>query len=83
VLLTFKQAHFNVFSSTKSGQPWGTFATHTGSELAGPYYHKPVISSPLSASKVSSNNTSNVRDTVLIARLRFKPDRDILEPTSL
>ncbi|KAJ7838687.1 hypothetical protein B0H13DRAFT_2239665 [Mycena leptocephala] len=68
------QAHFNVFSSTKSGQPWGTFTTHTGSELAGPYYHEPVISNPLSASKVSSNNTSNVWDTVLIARLRFKPD---------
>lgn len=81
MLFTLKQAHFNVFSSTKSGQPWGTFTTHTGSELAGPYYHEPVISNPLSASKVSSNNTSNVWDTVLIARLRFKPD--ILEPTSL
>ncbi|KAJ7496034.1 hypothetical protein B0H11DRAFT_2001603 [Mycena galericulata] len=75
------QAHFNVFSSTKSGQPWGTFTTDTGSELAGPYYHEPLVSNPLSASKVSSNSTSNVWDTVLIARLRFKPD--VLEPTSL
>ncbi|KAJ7747345.1 hypothetical protein B0H16DRAFT_1675699 [Mycena metata] len=75
------QAHFNVFSSTKSGQPWGTFTTDTGSELAGPYYHEPVVSNPLSASKVSTNSTSHVWDTVLIARLRFKPD--VLEPTSL
>ncbi|KAJ6587171.1 hypothetical protein DFH09DRAFT_1308232 [Mycena vulgaris] len=75
------QAHFNVFSSTKSGQPWGTFTTDTGSELAGPYYHEPAVSNPLSASKVSSNSTGNVWDTVLIARLRFKPD--VLEPTSL
>ncbi|KAJ6500147.1 hypothetical protein C8R47DRAFT_284025 [Mycena vitilis] len=75
------QAHFNVFSSTKSGHPWGTFTTDTGSELAGPCYHEPVISNPLSASKVSSNSTSNIWDTVLVARLRFKPD--VLEPTSL
>ncbi|KAF7376375.1 Protein kinase domain-containing protein [Mycena sanguinolenta] len=75
------QAHFNVFSSTKSGQPWGTFTTDTGSELSGPNYHEPSVSSPLSASKVSTNSTNNVWDTVLIARLRFKPD--VLEPTSL
>ncbi|KAJ7091133.1 hypothetical protein C8R44DRAFT_412775 [Mycena epipterygia] len=75
------QAHFNVFSSTKSSQPWGTFTTDTGSELAGPCYHEPVVSNPLSASKISSNSTGNVWDTVLIARLRFKPD--VLEPTSL
>ncbi|KAJ7188007.1 hypothetical protein C8R46DRAFT_1205222 [Mycena filopes] len=75
------QAHFNVFSSTKAGQPWGTFTTDTGSELAGPYYHEPVVSNPLSASKVSTNSASHVWDTVLIARLRFKPD--VLEPTSL
>ncbi|KAJ6625893.1 hypothetical protein B0H10DRAFT_1942375 [Mycena sp. CBHHK59/15] len=75
------QAHFNVFSSTKSNQPWGTFTTDIGSELAGPYYHEPVVSNPLSASKVSSNGTGNIWDTVLIARLRFKPD--VLEPTSL
>ncbi|KAJ7217776.1 hypothetical protein GGX14DRAFT_550000 [Mycena pura] len=75
------QAHFNVFSSTKSGQPWGTFTTDTGSELAGPYYHEPVAGNPQSASKVSTNSTTNVWDTVSIARLRFKPD--VLEPTSL
>ncbi|KAJ7079089.1 hypothetical protein B0H15DRAFT_520827 [Mycena belliarum] len=75
------QAHFNVFSSTKSGHPWGTFTTDTGSELAGPCYHEPAVSNPLSASKVSFNSTDNVWDTVLIARLRFKPD--VLEPTSL
>ncbi|KAJ7772628.1 hypothetical protein DFH07DRAFT_167310 [Mycena maculata] len=76
------QAHFNVFSSTKSGQPWGTFTTDTGS-LGGPCYHEPLVSSPFdSASKASTNSTvaNNAWDTVLVARLRFKPD--VLEPTS-
>ncbi|KAJ7647115.1 hypothetical protein FB45DRAFT_1099808 [Roridomyces roridus] len=75
------QAHFNVFSSTKSGQPWGTFTTDTGSELAGPYYHEPSVGNPLSASKVSSSSGGSVWDTVLVARLRFKPD--VTEPTSV
>ncbi|KAJ7072080.1 hypothetical protein C8F01DRAFT_1361505 [Mycena amicta] len=78
------QAHFNVFSSVKSGQPWGTFTTDTGSELGGPSYHEPVIGTPQSASKVSANSTapsSNVWDTILVARLRFKPDA--LDPTSV
>ncbi|KAF7321723.1 Protein kinase domain-containing protein [Mycena kentingensis (nom. inval.)] len=76
------QAHFNVFSSTKTGQPWGAFTTDTSSQ-GGPSYHEPVIGNPQSASKVSStrSSTNNVWDTVLLARLRFKPD--VLEPTSL
>jgi hypothetical protein len=72
------QAHFNVFSSPKSHQPWGTFTTDT--ELGGPSYHEPVPGSPVSASKISSQG-SYPWNTVLVARLRFKPD--ILEPTSL
>lgn len=46
---------------------------------SGPSYHEPVHGEPLSASKVS--NSGEGPDTVLIARLRFKPD--VLEPTSL
>ena len=76
------QAHFNVFSSAKSGQPWGMFTTDTEfSELGGPDYHEEVPGNPLSASKVSRVGGSSKWDTVLLARLRFKPD--ILEPTSL
>ncbi|KAK7005721.1 kinase domain-containing protein [Favolaschia claudopus] len=77
------QAHFNVFSSAKASQPWGTYTTDTGSELAGPCYHEPSVCSPLSASKISTSNSTNSNDwdTVLVARLRFKPD--VLEPTSL
>ncbi|KAF7306038.1 Protein kinase domain-containing protein [Mycena chlorophos] len=80
------QAHFNVFSSYKAGQTWGTFTTDTGSELGGPTYHEPVVGNPQSASKVSMNapgtsGSSHLWDTVLVARLRFKPD--VLDPTSL
>ncbi|KAJ6577758.1 hypothetical protein B0H19DRAFT_568412 [Mycena capillaripes] len=73
------QAHFNVYSSPKGGNPWGTFTTDTESEQGGPSYHEPIHGNPLSASKVS--RTGGPWDTVLIARLRFKPD--VLEPTSL
>ncbi|KAE9407480.1 hypothetical protein BT96DRAFT_933245 [Gymnopus androsaceus JB14] len=76
------QAHFNVFSSSKSHQPWGRFTTDTDTpfELGGPSYHEPVSGSPLSASKISPQG-NYPWNTVLLARLRFKPD--VLEPTSL
>ncbi|KAJ6627483.1 hypothetical protein B0H10DRAFT_2161143 [Mycena sp. CBHHK59/15] len=73
------QAHFNVFSSPKTGQPWGAFTTDTEPEQGGPSYHEPIHGTPLSASKVS--HSGGQWDTVLVARLRFKPD--VLEPTSL
>lgn len=75
------QAHFNVYSGPKAGQAWGTFTTDTEvpSDVGGPSYHEPAPSHPLSASKVSTNGGG--WDTVLVARLRFKPD--VLEPTSL
>ncbi|CAK5265672.1 unnamed protein product [Mycena citricolor] len=76
------QAHFNIFSSLKCGHAWGTFTTDNGLEIAGPSYHEPVVGHPLSASKVSFHDTSNSTwDTLLVARLRFKPD--VAEPTSL
>ncbi|KAJ7367714.1 hypothetical protein DFH08DRAFT_4178 [Mycena albidolilacea] len=73
------QAHFNVYSSPKSGQPWGTFTTDAEPEQGGPSYHEPIYGSPLSSSKVSV--AGGPWDTILMARLRFKPD--VLEPTSL
>jgi hypothetical protein len=77
------QAHFNVFSSPKVGKKWGTFTTDTEfpSDLGGPSYHEEVPGNPLSASNVSVVRDPARWDTVLIARLRFKPD--VLEPTSL
>ncbi|KAJ6553853.1 hypothetical protein B0H10DRAFT_2169714 [Mycena sp. CBHHK59/15] len=73
------QAHFNVFSSPKASQPWGTFTTDAEPEQGGPSYHEPIHGTPLSASKVSASGGQ--WDTVLVARLRFKPD--VLDPTSL
>ncbi|KAF8060214.1 hypothetical protein FPV67DRAFT_1513824 [Lyophyllum atratum] len=75
------QAHFNVFSSPRTGQPWGTFTTDTEvpPELGGPSYDEPIPDNTLSTCKAS--NTGGPWDTVLVARLRFKPD--VLEPTSL
>ncbi|KAG6855823.1 hypothetical protein H0H87_010489 [Tephrocybe sp. NHM501043] len=77
------QAHFNVFSSPRNGQPWGTFTTDTEvpPELGGPSYDEPRPGHALSASKVAKTGNRRNWDTVLIARLRFKPDA--LEATSL
>lgn len=77
------QVNFNVFSSAKPGQTWGEFSTTTESSMTipGPIYNEPVPI-PLSESKVSVvKRTTEPWDTVLIARLRFPPDKDI--PTSL
>ncbi|KAF7289995.1 Protein kinase domain-containing protein [Mycena chlorophos] len=77
------QAHFNVYSAPKNSQPWGTFTTDaepaSSGPGVGPSYHEPIHGTPLSASKVSK--TGGAWETVLVARLRFKPD--VLEPTSL
>ncbi|KAG7443780.1 uncharacterized protein BT62DRAFT_995815 [Guyanagaster necrorhizus] len=71
------QAYFNVLPP-RNGQPWGVIKTdnEVPSEL-GPSYHEDLPF--VSASKVSRNGSRDV--TILIARLRFKPD--VLEPTSL
>ncbi|KAJ7276508.1 hypothetical protein B0H12DRAFT_1227628 [Mycena haematopus] len=73
------QVHFNIYSSPKTNQPWGTFTTDAEPEQGGPSYHEPISGNAHSASKVSL--TGGSWDTVLVARLRFKPD--VLEPTSL
>jgi hypothetical protein len=76
------QVHFNVFSSPKVGQAWGMFTTDTDhAHVEGPHYEEDVPGQLLSASKVSLVGGSSKWDTVLLARLRFKPD--VPEPTSL
>lgn len=72
-------AHFNAFASPKNGRPWGIFTTDSEYEGAGPSIDAPAESSRQSASKVSTHG--GPWDTVLVARLRFKPDGT--EPTTL
>ena len=74
------QVHFNVFSSPKNGRPWGIFTTDSDYEGAGPSIDIPDESSCQSASKVSSVR-GGPWNTVLVSRLRFKPDG--VEPTTL
>lgn len=76
------QAHFNAYQSPRVGQPWGYFTTDTGQgpEAVGPTYGEVSTQHPKSASNVSSAGNTGPWDTVLIAKLRFKPDA--AEPTS-
>jgi hypothetical protein len=75
------QAHFSVYATPKNGKPWGAFTIdrEVPREL-GPSYDEdePSDTSLVQDSKVS--NHGGLWDTVLLARLRFKPD--VLEPTS-
>ncbi|KAF4568598.1 hypothetical protein EYR40_009997 [Pleurotus pulmonarius] len=76
-------AHFNVFGAQRVRQPWGTFTTD--SELpqdGGPLYHESDEDrlERQCASKVSIVG-EGPWDTLIIAKLRFKPDNS--EPTSL
>ncbi|KAG6889171.1 hypothetical protein C0992_006218 [Termitomyces sp. T32_za158] len=74
------QAHFNVFTPPRNGQPWGTFTTDTEvpPEMGNSSYDEPMPGRAISSSKVSKVglNWENV-----LARLRFKQDAS--EPTSL
>jgi abelson tyrosine-protein kinase 1 len=78
---TMLQVHFNVFSPSKTGNEWGMFTTDTDIpvQIGGPSYHEMLSDTRVCASKVSVVGRS--WDTVLLSRLRFKPD--VLEPTSL
>ncbi len=79
------QVDFNVFSAARTGHAWGEFSFSfdlSTSFLGGPKYEEEPVGNPQYARKVStSGNPGNKWDTVLIARLRFKPDS--VEPTSL
>lgn len=78
------QVHFNVFAGAKIGQKWGTFSVDTelpANTAGGPVYHEDVPGKHASANKVSENRPSQPWDTLLLARLRFRPDDD--RPTAL
>ncbi|KAM5539547.1 hypothetical protein V8D89_006656 [Ganoderma adspersum] len=79
------QVDFNVFSAARAGHVWGEFGFSfdlSTSFLGGPKYEEEPIGNPQYARKVStSGNPGNKWDSVLLARLRFKPDS--VEPTSL
>lgn len=78
------QILFNVYATPKDGQPWGTFVN----DIKVPALeHGPsdddssdIIPNQVEAKKVSLHGDSEPWKTVLLARLRFRPD--ILEPTS-
>ncbi|KAF8968828.1 hypothetical protein BDZ97DRAFT_1654578 [Flammula alnicola] len=74
------QAHFNVFSGSKKGQPWGNVTTDTNvpGGRNGPSYEESSPEEHEHAVKIS--NAHDPPKAVLIGRLRFKPDS--MEPTT-
>ena len=71
------QVHFNVFGAPRLGQKWGAFSVDTETpplDMPGPLYREEVPGKHLSANKVSEVQPSKQWDTVLLARLRFRPD---------
>jgi len=80
------QVNFNVFASPQVGQPWGEF-TLTSAEQTMESSTDTVQQEMVGAvtasnvSLVQVKNSSESWDSILLARLRFKPD--IPEPTSL
>ena len=79
------QVNFHVYAGARAGQPWGAFSTtapaEQGATHGGPTYHEEMVGNSLSAHRVSTVQPHAGWDTVLLARLRFKPDA--AEPTSL
>ncbi|TFK79567.1 hypothetical protein K466DRAFT_570161 [Polyporus arcularius HHB13444] len=78
------QVDFNVYSATRVGQPWGEFTFSfdlSSSFYGGPKYDDEPLADPQYAKKVSSFGNNGRWESVLLARLRFKPDQ--AEPTSL
>jgi hypothetical protein len=75
------QAHFNVYSTPKIGKPWGAFTTdrEIPPEL-GPSYDEGDSGDSYLVQESKVSNHGGPWDTVILARLRFKPD--VLEPTS-
>lgn len=74
---------FNVFTSPRQDQPWGQFTVSrdtASSMLGGPHYSE-ESTIPFSYKEKVSLTSGDLRDSLLLARLRFKPDAP--EPTSL
>lgn len=75
------QAHFNVYASPKAGQPWGTFTTDSQAlREPGPSYDETNDESRPRVQESKVSNYGGSWDTVLLARLRFKPDA--MQPTA-
>ena len=78
------QVEFNVFSATRTGQPWGefTFSSDLSASFqgVGPKYDEEMVGSPQYSKKISTYGNNGRWDSVLVARLRFKPDQ--AEPTA-
>ena len=76
------QAHFSVYATPKIGKPWGAFTTDTEvpQELGPSYDDDDEASDTTLVQESKVSNHGGFWDTVLLARLRFKPD--VLEPTS-
>jgi abelson tyrosine-protein kinase 1/abelson tyrosine-protein kinase 2 len=75
-----------VFSSPRNGQKWGRFsidpALPPGVVGPAPDDEMPSAEDTQFAQKVSVVGSAKAKsDTILLARLRFKPD--VLDPTSL
>ncbi|TRM55658.1 hypothetical protein BD626DRAFT_416005 [Schizophyllum amplum] len=71
-------AHFNVSAVPQPGQAWGTFTCDAAPDvLPGPSYNDPPLES-LATSRVSKSG--DPPRTVLLARLRFRPN--VREPTT-
>ncbi|KDR78141.1 hypothetical protein GALMADRAFT_245167 [Galerina marginata CBS 339.88] len=72
-------ARFNVYANPKIGQPWGTFSTEMEISEGPSLDSEEPGQTRLSSTKVSIHG-STPWNTVLAARLRFKPDN--LQPTA-
>ncbi|KAF9039833.1 hypothetical protein BJ165DRAFT_1530849 [Panaeolus papilionaceus] len=73
------QAHFNVFANRKHNHPWGAFTFEHSTPTCVPHDHVDVDPVPFDFhSKIS--DVGDPWETVLLARLRFRPDSSI--PTS-
>jgi abelson tyrosine-protein kinase 1 len=76
------QLHFNVYASPGVGNFWGSFTRDTQlspQNQGGPNYVEATVPSVF-AEKVSTIRPAAAWNSVLLARLRFKPDVD--QPTS-
>ena len=79
-----EQVNFNVFASPHVGRPWGEFTLSSAEQEMEPSMDtvQQDMVGAVTASNVSLvKNSSEPWDSVLLARLRFKPD--LPESTSL
>lgn len=74
------KAHFEVFASLRNGQPWGKFTVSAEAAPGGPNYPE-ESTIPFSYNEKVSAVSSEDWHSLLLARLRFKPDAP--DPTSL